>query len=316
MRRSPSDTGLRTRVALRWALKNAGGAAWHASRLLGRAEASLANPTVLMHEQRRRIRSAMEAHDMVDDPDEAYYRDRYWAWIEPELERRGCDLSAVFLDAGCGSGRLALPLAELIQQHGGRVIGVDLLAESVEAAAANADRAGLGNAEFFEGDVLSFLARQPDGTFGAALFLEVGFQVLDLPRHLEELRRVLRPGGLLLASFRTQHYLALAGVLRRDWQLATTVLRSRSGQLRGMGWQNWQSAHDATALLEGSGFSAVELQGMGLCSGIAGDPLAAVAQPSVLGEADLEALASVETELGAAYPDIGRYVLASAVRTT
>ncbi|HWX08494.1 MAG TPA: class I SAM-dependent methyltransferase [Gaiellaceae bacterium] len=275
----------------------------------------MANPELLRLEQRRRIRSTMLAHDMVEDPDEGYYRDRYWAWIETQTTRHHADLSGAFLDAGCGSGRLTLPLARLIRPNGGRVIGVDLLPESLGAARDHASAEGLANVEFRQGDLLEFLVEQPAESFAGALFLEVGYQVFDLPGHLEQLHRVLRPGGVLLASFRTQYYLALIGVRQRDWQLTETVLRSHSGHLRGMGWQNWHSAGDAVALLEKCGFSETEVTGLGLCSGIAGDPLAAVARPSTMGAADLEGLASVETALAASHPDTGRYLLASAVRT-
>ncbi len=306
---------LRLRAALRWLLRKSGGAARRADRTLGRAEASLAVPALLQREQRRRIRSAMLAHDMVDDPDERYYRDRYRAWIETQLERHSVDRSGTFLDAGCGPGRLTLPLARLIRPHGGQVVGVDMLPESIEAARGHAASASLTNVDFAQGDLLEFLLDQSSESFAGALFVEVGYQVFDLPRHVEQLRRILRPGGLLLASFRTQYYLALLGVMQRDWQLAKTVLRSRSGQLQALGWQNWHSARDAVALLEEGGFGEVEVGGLGLCSGIAGDPLAAVARPSTMGAADLDGLAFVETELAASHPDIGRYLLASAVRT-
>lgn len=258
----------------------------------------------------------MHAHDMVEAPDEAYYRDRYWSWIEAELDSRGIDRSGVLLDAGCGTGRLTLLLAQHVAPDGGRVVAVDLMLESVEATRAYARSAGVENLELQASELAPFLAAQPDATFSAALFLEVGYVVLDLPLHLEELRRVLQPGGLLLASFRTQYFLALLGAARRDWETAREVLHSRSGSLRGIGWQNWHTAGDATAMLEKAGFSEVRLAGLGVLSGIAGGPLAGIARPSALASADLEALAEVETELGAAYPDSGRCLLASAVRTS
>ena len=305
----------RIRAALRLLLRKAGGAARNAGRVLARAEAALADPSMLASEQRHRIRSAMTAHDMVADPDEGYYRDRYWSWIESELAERGVDLSGTILDAGCGSGRLTLPLARRMGPHGGRMVGVDMLQESIDAAERQAGAEGLGNVSFRRGELLAFLAGQPSETFTAALFLEVAFVVLDLPAHIEQLRRVLVPGGLLLASFRTQYYLALLGAARRDWDLTREVLRSRSGRLSDMGWQNWHSARDVEEMLGASGFSDARLAGLGLFSGIAGDPLAAVARPSTLSAADREGLSELESGLAAHYPDTGRYLLASAVRT-
>jgi SAM-dependent methyltransferase len=162
-----------------------------------------------------------------------------------------------------------------VAPDGGRVVGVDLLAESVEAARRNAE--GLPNVELRQADLLDFLAEQADETFSGALFFEVAYEVLDLPRTVRELHRVLRLGAPLLASFRTQQYLALFAVRGRDWELADAVVRKRSGHLPAMGWQSWHTSAEAAALLQEAGFAEVELGGIGICSGIAGDPLAAIA---------------------------------------
>lgn len=307
---------LRPRATGRWVLRKAGGAAHAIGRVLGRIEASLADDELIRREQYVRVRSAMRAHDMTTAADEAYYRDFYWAWIQNQLRKRGIRLSGAFLDAGCGSGRLTLPLAHLSAPHGGRVSGVDLLPEPVGRARDAAAAASLENVAFHTGDLLHFLAAQPSESFDAVLFLEVGYLLVDLPGHLAQLHRVLRPHGLLLASFRTQHYLALLAAMRRDWDFARCILDARSGHLRGLGWQNWHTASDVVAQLEEHGFSGVELAGVGACSGIEGDPLAPVARPSTLGAAGLEGLEMLEAGLAALRPDTGRYVLAAAVRAS
>lgn len=307
-------SSLVARAALRVLLRKAGGATRRLGGALGRAEATLATPAVLRLEQERGIGAAMRAHDMAHDPDEAYYRDRYWAWIEAQLEHHRADLSGVFLDAGCGPGRLTLPLARLVAPEGGSVVGVDMLGDSLEAARELTAQAGLSNVGLRQADLLEFLAEQEAESFAGALFLEVPYIVFDLAQHLRQLRRVLRPGGVLLTSFRTQQYLALTAILRRDWVLARSVLNERSGYLRGMGWQNWHTADDAAALLRECGFIDAAFAGVGIGSGIAGDPLALIARPSTLSGAELDELAAVETALAASHPDVGRYLLASAMR--
>jgi len=207
-----------------------------------------------------------------------------------------------------------VPLARHVADDDGMVVGVDLLEAAVDAARANVAAAGLDNVQLHQADLLEFLREQPDETFAGALWFEVGYQVLDLPAHIAELHRVLRPGCFLLASFRTQHYLALFGARERDWMLTETVVRQRSAHLPGMGWQNWHTAADAVAQLENAGFSEVALSGVGLCSGIMGDPFAAIARPSELSSADLRGLAFIEEQLAQSHPDVGRYLLTAAVR--
>ncbi|HET7429276.1 MAG TPA: 23S rRNA (uracil(1939)-C(5))-methyltransferase RlmD [Gaiellales bacterium] len=52
-------------------------------------------------------------------------------------------------DLYCGAGAIGLSAASLV----GRVVGIEISAESIERARGNADRNGIGNAEFVQGDV-------------------------------------------------------------------------------------------------------------------------------------------------------------------
>ncbi|MER5867562.1 methyltransferase domain-containing protein [Kitasatospora sp. NPDC002040] len=95
-------------------------------------------------------------------------------------------------DLGCGPGHVAGWLA----QHGAHPVGVDLSPAMV--ALARRDHPQL---EFREGDLLRLPAA--DGEFGAAVAL---YSVIHLaPDEIRpafaEIRRVLRPGGLLLLAF-------------------------------------------------------------------------------------------------------------------
>jgi SAM-dependent methyltransferase len=256
----------------------------------------------------------MLAHDMLM-AEEAFYRDRYWEWIVARLRASDVDRSGRFLDAGCGPGRLSIPLAKEIEQAGGRLTGVDFVPELLSDARRYARDSGVSNAEFVESDVIEFLKRQPDATYSAALCIEVPFIVPDLETLLRELARVLRPGGLLVASFRTRYFLVLHGVAHRNWDLAGAVLDAKSGPLPGMGWQNRHSAADVLHDLSDAGFVDVQVAGVGNCSGIAGDPLAQIARPSKLSSAELPRLAEIERAVGTSHPDTGRYIVAAAIRS-
>lgn len=99
--------------------------------------------------------------------------------------------SMSLLDVGCGPGTITADLAMRLGE--GRVVGLDRAASVVEAArAAHAD---VANLSFEVGDVyeLSF----EDGAFDVVYAHQVLQHLSDPVRALEEMRRVLRPGGLL-----------------------------------------------------------------------------------------------------------------------
>ena len=95
-------------------------------------------------------------------------------------------------DLGCGPGHVA----RYLHEHGVQVCGVDLSVELVERA----HRLTPG-IEFRQGDMMALDI--PDGTWAgvAAFYSIIHIPRGDMARALSELRRVLRPGGLLLLSF-------------------------------------------------------------------------------------------------------------------
>jgi len=95
-------------------------------------------------------------------------------------------------DLGCGPGHVA----RYLHEHGVQVCGVDLSAELVERA----HRLTPG-IEFRQGDMMALDVL--DGTWAgvAAFYSIIHIPRGDMARALSELRRVLRPGALLLLSF-------------------------------------------------------------------------------------------------------------------
>lgn len=95
-------------------------------------------------------------------------------------------------DMGCGPGHVARYLYE----QGVEVCGVDLSPAMVEQA-----RRLVPEVEFRQGDMLSL-----DATDGAWAGITAFYCLIHIPRSemlqaLSELRRVLRPGGILLLAF-------------------------------------------------------------------------------------------------------------------
>jgi 2-polyprenyl-3-methyl-5-hydroxy-6-metoxy-1,4-benzoquinol methylase len=125
--------------------------------------------------------------------------DRIWDVLRLSRDAR-------LLDAGCGSGQWAVAFAE----RGARVTGVDLSPEMIRLAREHAGTRGL-DIEWRTGDVTRLA--DPLAVFDA-IHARVLLQfVPDVPGALRELRRVLRPGGRLLASVPG----ALSPIYRASW---------------------------------------------------------------------------------------------------
>jgi len=99
------------------------------------------------------------------------------------------------LDVGCGGGRTLSKLAEVVTQ--GKVYGIDYSEESVAASKrTNARWIDTKRIEVRHGSVsqLPFEA----GTFDLVTAVETHFWWPDLPADIQEIYRVLRPGGTLV----------------------------------------------------------------------------------------------------------------------
>jgi len=95
-------------------------------------------------------------------------------------------------DMGCGPGQVA----RYLHEQGVRICGIDLSSGMVEEA-----RRLTPGVEFRQGDMLDLDA--PDETWAGiiAFYSIIHISRGDVTRALVELRRVLRPGGVLLLAF-------------------------------------------------------------------------------------------------------------------
>ncbi len=97
------------------------------------------------------------------------------------------------LDVGCGPGTITLDLARLVTP--GEVVGIDSAAEIITAAEHARAEGGVDNASYAAGDV--YRLEFDDGTFDVVHAHQVLQHLTDPVAALREMRRVLRPGGLL-----------------------------------------------------------------------------------------------------------------------
>jgi SAM-dependent methyltransferase len=167
------------------------------------------------------------------------------------------------LDVGCGAGTITLELASGIVA--GHVLGVDV-EDDFDAAREYAADQGIGNVEFRVGDVYDL--EFPSNHFDACLCHSM-LETLDRPLDgLSEIRRVLRPGGVLGVACVEYGGLILAGpgvellrrfyrVRERLWQLDGHADPYRGRELRG--------------LLDRAGFDRIAASSKYLCYGTAED---------------------------------------------
>ncbi len=112
------------------------------------------------------------------------------AYVHEVLDRHGLGDGARLLDAACGGGLVAHPLAAA----GHRVLGVDLAPGAVEAAARRTPPGA--DARFVVGDAAALPA--DDASVDAVLLLDMLEHVESTPAVLAEAARVLRPGGVMV----------------------------------------------------------------------------------------------------------------------
>jgi SAM-dependent methyltransferase len=104
------------------------------------------------------------------------------------------DPGARWVEIACGPGLIARAMAPRV----GSVLGLDLTPAMVEKARAEAAAAGVENVSFGLGDATALDV--PDDTFDGAI---TRFSLHHIPapvRVLEEMRRVVRPGGWVVVS--------------------------------------------------------------------------------------------------------------------
>ncbi|HLV59550.1 MAG TPA: class I SAM-dependent methyltransferase [Natronosporangium sp.] len=137
-------------------------------------------------------------------PDQLRTRQRLWSyhtgrsWMDDALDTVGARGGETVLDVGCGAGRWLAALRR--RGHTGRLLGVDI---SPGMAAAAAERTG---AAALVADAVALPL--PDATADVALAAHMLYHTPEVPAAVAELRRVVRPGGVVLATTNGARHIA------------------------------------------------------------------------------------------------------------
>jgi len=120
---------------------------------------------------------------------DARWKNELMRWFERDVGKR-----ARVLDVACGTGDLALRAAAA--RTGAEVLGIDAASTMVQLARRRVETVDAKRVRFETGDLTSLSL--PDRSVDVVL---AGYALRNVPRYeegLAELRRVLRPGGVLL----------------------------------------------------------------------------------------------------------------------
>mmetsp|Transcript_21408 Transcript_21408/g.47455 ORF Transcript_21408/g.47455 Transcript_21408/m.47455 type:complete len:296 (+) Transcript_21408:84-971(+) len=146
------------------------------------------------------------------------------------------------LDAGCGGGLISNSLA----RRGHNITGIDISVGALDYARDTARAEGLENARFEMGSLYEL--PYASHSFDAVVCSDVLEHITDLKSVLRELRRVLRPGGLLLVDTINRTWLSLlVAVFGAEVVLGACVPGSHD-------WRLFITPEELTEAMEASGF--------------------------------------------------------------
>lgn len=153
------------------------------------------------------------------------------------------------LDIGCGGGLISEPMARL----GVAVTGADAAAENIEVARVHAEQSGLA-IDYRAVTAESLLAE--GAQFDVVLALEIVEHVADPQQFLTTCARLLRPGGVLIASTlnRTPQSFA-AAIVGAEWVMRWLPRGTHE-------WRRFIRPDELAGMFEAAGVRVVDRAGM------------------------------------------------------
>lgn len=255
------------------------------------------------------IVETMKHYDMVQEESEKFFCLLYMHFIEKRLHEIFGDRNIKILDAGCGQGRMAIPLAKM----GHRVTGIDLSSDVVDLAKKYAIDAKV-NLDLFSGNIEEELKKFPAREFDCVICIEVLYMLKNYQSIVSDLVRLIKPVGLLFLSLRPKLFYVFHGLMNGNFgQAARLVLHNECfinhRQL------NCLDKSEMIELLSLNGIRDIETNGIGILSGIEGDPQAQFVVPSKINRTYWDLLYQMEIKLSEKYCENARYILISGVKS-
>jgi 2-polyprenyl-3-methyl-5-hydroxy-6-metoxy-1,4-benzoquinol methylase len=239
--------------------------------------------------------------DMWRDPAESFYAALYLDRFKHYFPA-GAGLKV--LDAGCQTGRLAIPLAA----RGHRVTGMDISPGWLELCRYHCAAAGV-EVDLMLGDVREVTALFQPATFDAVICTELLYTLPRPQEILAGLAKLLKPSGMAVTSHRTRYYMLTTLARYRRLDDMAVVARCSEGTILGGQYFNWFDEDELLALYKQAGLRTVAVEGIGTLSGTGVDGLAVVLNPADLDDAERARLLHIERECAIRYRDVARYRL-------
>lgn len=129
------------------------------------------------------------------------------------------------LDFGCGPGTISVGLAKAVEP--GELFGVDMEASQIETAQAAAEAGGHRNATFQSADVTDLPF--PDDSFDVAHCHAVLMHAPDTAAVLGEVRRVMKPGGIISSREMFVDSSFLEPSMRDGWGTFAKLIEANGG---------------------------------------------------------------------------------------
>lgn len=172
----------------------------------------------------------------TQDASAATYTMGYSDDFQKLLRRRNAGTSAAYLlphlepgmrvlDFGCGPGTISVGLAKAVEP--GELFGIDMEASQIEIARAAAEAGGHRNAVFQTADVTDLPFE--DDSFDVAHCHAVLMHAPDTMAVLAEVRRVLKPGGIISSREMFVDSSFLEPSLRDGWETFAKLIEANGG---------------------------------------------------------------------------------------
>ena len=276
-------------------------------------------PGVVFSKQRtenylQAVKKATKGYDMVSGNSEDYYKKRYLKIIDSIIGQTRVNKGRLeALDAGCGQGRIAIEMAK----RGYLVDAIDCSDAAIEKAKMYAERADInkGRINWITANLSEALSVS-EKSYDFVICTEVLFMMPEDISYecLKMLAKKTKIGGVLLIAVRPRIYYMLNALMYKDFTRFT--LSAHEKDLSTVGQTlSWFDPDDIEKFYLSNGFNSIRKWGIGILSGIPGDPTAFFAIPHLLSEKEKKSLADIEDKYSEKYVDTGRYMVFAAQKT-
>lgn len=246
-------------------------------------------------------------YDMVHAVDEPYYLEQYIKILSPHMGT--VPPKPLIVDLGCGQGRFLFALRKIFPH--GSLYGCDISGYALQTAKELQKDYDGELITFAEADIRDYIDTWESGSIDLCVMTEVSFFMPDWIDIAKRAVMKVKHGGLIAMSFRPQYFNGLVAVRNKEFEFLQTILSDRSGEFDPASklQYSWQTSNELTQIFSNElNVEILAMVGIGIASGIPGDPHSSIARPSNLLESQRQMLMEFELGMGLTHPDAGRYI--------